>query len=209
MPIKSGVWSDFSFDRRALHPYYGALMLNAPSSKILPRQVDPRKFAQQGIDLQGNIPLEALDRLAQIAVGDNADIEVELHFEVDDQRHRLLRGQVSAKLQLTCERCMEPCDQHIEGSLALGVVWDEDQAKNLPKSIDAWIAPEGASDLYEVIEEEILLCIPMAVYHDHQCVDLAHYSAGDNDASDETAEAEAERRNNPFQVLEQLKGSPK
>lgn len=184
-------------------------MLNDPSLKILPRHVDPRKFAQQGIELQGAIPLEGLDRLSKIAASDDAKIVVDLQFEVNDQRQRTLKGTIDAKLQLTCERCTQASDQHIQGELALGIVWDEDRAKQLPRSLDAWIAPEGMSDLYEVIEEEILLGIPIAVYHDHQCVDLAHYSTEDNDDSDETAEPVAERQNNPFQVLEQLKGSPK
>ncbi|MCV6628201.1 MAG: YceD family protein [Cellvibrionaceae bacterium] len=171
--------------------------------------MDPRKFAQQEVVLQGTLPLAELERLSALAAGDQAEITAELEFGVDDQRHRLLTGKVSAKLQLTCERCMEACDQHIEGELALGIVWDEEQAKQLPRRLDAWIAPEGVSDIYEVIEEEILLGIPMGVYHDHQCVDLAHYSVGGDDGADETAAPAAERRNNPFQVLEQLKGTPK
>lgn len=186
-------------------------MLNSPLVKVLPRQVDPRKFSQQGINLKGQIPLGELARLSEVALGESANILVDLQFEVNDQRQRLLTGQIDAHLQLTCERCMEACEQHIQGELALGIVWDEDRAKQLPRSIDAWIAPEGLSDIYEVIEEEILLCIPIANYHDHQCVDLAHYStaSGGDDASDETAEAAAEQQNNPFQMLKQLKGSPK
>jgi len=183
-------------------------MLNTPSNKALPQLLDPRKFAQQGIELKGFIELSALPRLAQLSVSEQAQIEVELQFEVDDQRHRLLRGKIEAKVQMSCQRCMEACDQHIKGNLNLGIVWDEEKAQQLPRSMDSWIAPEGVSDIYEVIEEELLLCLPMASYHDHQCVDVAHYHSGD-DAPDETAEAEADQQNNPFQVLKQLKGTPK
>lgn len=183
-------------------------MLSTPLNKILPQHLDPRKFAQQGITLMGEIELRGLPRIAELALPGTSEIRVELAFEVNDQKQRVLRGQIEATLPVMCQRCMDVCDQHLKGELNLGIVWDEEKAKQLPKSLDAWIAPEGPSDIYEVIEEEMLLCLPMASYHDHQCVDIAHYSSGD-DATEETAVAAADQQTNPFQVLEQLKGTPK
>lgn len=177
-------------------------MSNTPEQTRLPKLLDPRKFAQKGIELEGQIPLREMPRVAELVLDQDALVAVKLHFSVDEQRFKLITGTVSAELQLPCQRCLEPAPVSLESSVNLAVAWDEDEAKNFPKRFDPLIHWEGQTDIYIVIEDEILLNLPMVVYHDHDCI-------GKTSFGDEEADSGLEEEKNPFQILEQLKGSPK
>ncbi len=177
-------------------------MLETSSDRPLPRFIDPRKFAQQGIQVEGSIHASELERFAENQVLDAPDVNVELDFYVDEQRHKVIGGRVSCVAQVPCQRCLEPVSLELDCTLNLGVVWDEEKAKQLPASLDPLILPEdGSTDIYQVVEEELLLALPMVAYHTHDCIDKALYSCGEP--------AKPEPKENPFNVLEQLKGSPK
>ena len=78
----------------------------------------------------------------------------------------------------------------------------EERAKQLPKSMDPVILGEGQADLYTIIEDELLLNLPMVSYHKEDCIEQTSFG-------EDNTEESAESSSNPFQVLEQLKGSPK
>jgi uncharacterized protein len=177
-------------------------MSTDPYEKILPRQLDPRKFAQKGIALSGRIEVTDLPRVAVAVIESDSEVTVDVEFGIDSERRKTLSGTAHAKLQVICQRCLEPMALELESQLALAVVWTEEQATNLPKSLDPWILEEGVADLYEIIEEELLLNLPMVSYHENACVDASAFTSGE-------AVIETETKPNPFQVLEQLKGSPK
>lgn len=177
-------------------------MSSTPSNTHLPRHIDPRKFAQQGLDLSGFIAVSELTRLAEIALDSSDKVEVELEFGVDDERHRVIVGRAHCALQVTCQRCLEPVEVVLDAEINLAIVWDEERAKQLPKALDPLILPEGVADIYSIIEDELLLNLPMVSYHDEDCIEQTSFG-------DDEVEAKTESTKNPFQVLEQLKGSPK
>jgi uncharacterized protein len=176
-------------------------MLETPSAKPLPRQGDPRKFAQQGIDLQGFLPVSELPRLSEALVASDTRAEVVLKFGISDEGKKVVTGTARANLELVCQRCLEPVIVPVVSDIALAIVWSEEEATKLPKYLDPWIAEEGAADLYTMVEDELLLSMPAVAYHEEPCVESTLFSSG------EPATEKVEK--NPFQILEQLKGSPK
>lgn len=179
-------------------------MSDAPSKQSLPRLVDPRKFAQKGVSLSGYVLLTDMPRLAEAVEGGAMEIEVHLEFGRDQQGAKTLVGKARAEVSVMCQRCLQPTQYELIAPIALAVVWNEDQAKNLPKSLDPWILDEGVADLYQAIEEELLLALPMVAYHEKKCIDASLLQAGEVEP-----EVSEDTSNNPFKVLEQLKGSPK
>lgn len=179
-------------------------MLYDPDNKVLPKRIDPRKFAQQGVELTGKITVSDLPRVMDIATGDKGEIMVELSFTVDSEGHKVIEGKASGSVELPCQRCLDNMAFAVEAKVHLGVVWSEDQAKSLPKYLDPVIHGEGHIDLYDLIEEELLLALPMVAYHEHACIDESLYHSGEAVLDEQKGQAP-----NPFKVLEQLKGSPK
>ncbi|MCQ3830382.1 DUF177 domain-containing protein [Microbulbifer elongatus] len=167
----------------------------------LPRRIDARKLVQRGQELEGTVPPEALSRLAAATESVEGDIAVSLAFGRDLQRNQVATGRLALTVGLLCQRCLQPVSETIEADIALGFVWSEEQGNALPKSLDPVIQEGDELDLYQVLEDEILLNLPMVAYHDWDCV--AHEAF---QSRSEEPEAE-EQRENPFKVLEQLKGS--
>jgi uncharacterized protein len=176
-------------------------MFKTPSLKPLPKQGDPRKFAQQGISLDGFVPVAELPRLAESLQETTGEIQVDLVFGISVEKKKIVTGQASAELTLVCQRCLENVKVPVKSDISLGIVWDEEGAEALPEYLDPWITGEGVADLYDMIEEEMLLSLPKVAYHEEQCVDRQLFTSG--------KPVEVKKTKNPFQVLEQLKSSPK
>ncbi len=175
-------------------------MFKTPSLKPLPKQGDPRKFAQQGISLDGFVPVAELPRLAESLKETTGEIQVDLAFGISVEKKKIVTGHASAELTLVCQRCLENVKVPVKSDISLGIVWDEEGAEALPEYLDPWITGEGIADLYEMIEVELLLSLPKVAYHEELCVDRQLFTSG------KPVEV---KKPNPFQVLEQLKSSPK
>lgn len=167
------------------------------SKHALPREVAPLKYADQGRVLSGSIALSQLPRLVD-AVEDvhDGDVEAELEFSCDEQRQRLLKGQLKATVSVLCQRCLEPVSLALESSFSLGMVLNDEQARNLPRCYEPLMVEPEHLDLYDVVEEELLLSLPMFAYHEHCQTGLG---AAKDDAIQKV------KKPNPFSVLSVLK----
>ncbi len=168
----------------------------APTQR-LPRQIEPRKLAYNQVSFNGIVQSKNLQRLTDTAQI-NGDIEVNLDFHVDEQGRRIVSGQVKAAVALECQRCLQLIDEQILApNVMIAVVKNEDESKQLPKHIDPWIVEEDEADFYAFIEDELLLTMPVAAYHDYSCIDESLLSRGDGE--------EREQKPNPFSVLADMK----
>ncbi|HEY8570446.1 YceD family protein [Microbulbifer sp.] len=172
-----------------------------PQKTALPRRIDARKLVQREQHLDGVIPRDALPRLVSSTESVVDDVAVTLDFARDLQRNQVATGHVELQVELTCQRCLQPVREQIEADIAWGFVWSEEQGKNLPRSLDPVIQEGDELDLYQVLEDEILLNLPMVAYHQEECVPRDEFRSG------EKAQEAVGQQENPFKVLEQLKGS--
>jgi len=167
---------------------------------LFPVRVDPLKSVEQEVELQGSIAVSKLERLQDYLQDESGEAQVEIKFGRDEQGTSLLRGLCQAQVRMTCQRCMNPVEVELNTSFELGVVFSDEQAKHLPKQYEPVIAEHESLELLPVIEDELILSLPMYAYHT---------ACEDNDLVVEEAEeslpVETEAPNNPFSVLEQLK----
>ena len=115
-------------------------------------------------------------------------------------QHLWLHLQVQTQVPLTCQRCLQPYEQAVEVDRWFRFVMDEAQAlqedEEVPEDLLVW-APKF--NLLELIEDEILLDLPLIPKHD----DCSHAWQ----PSPEAALDAVQERPNPFEVLAQLKRS--
>ena len=170
----------------------------------LPKQADVRKLASREAHFSVRLPLNQLPRIADAVLGADGLIEVDLQFGIDDQKLRTIQGNINTRLQVECQRCMEPVEIDVEASVKLAIVWDEEQAQQLNRDYDPLIVGDGELvDLNQVVEEELLLSVPFVSYHDPaECKGQRSYQSFDKSAE---AKANAEEKPNPFSVLASLK----
>jgi uncharacterized protein len=167
------------------------------SEKIIPEHIDPFRYAEQSLSLDGMVKLADLKRLEANLINREGEIAVQLQFGKDEQKITFLKGHLNTKLSLQCQRCMEPFVYEIMSDFSLGIVTSLDEANDLPERYEPAMVTEGSMALRELIEDEIILNLPIIPRHEpDECkVQLPLIDSGWKQGEGE----------NPFHVLETLK----
>ncbi|HKX95630.1 MAG TPA: DUF177 domain-containing protein [Methylibium sp.] len=175
-----------------------------------PQRLDVAAFAEAGAELSGAWPLAALERLA---AGVSADAPPTAGDEVSWSARGLCRRrpgaapewrlELSARavLRLECQRCLQPVETVVEFDRPLRFVAGEEEASALDADSDEDVLVLSRSlDLRELVEDELLLALPLVPRHVACPAPLAPAA---EPASAEAAPA----RPNPFAALATLKKS--
>jgi uncharacterized protein len=166
----------------------------------IPITLDPNRAAQRRSDYEGVVMLEELSRLEQVVLDEAGEIAVTVRCEFDEQGLVVVRGKVSCKLHVTCQRCNGKLGLDLEQDFAYTPVGLGAESDNLPESYDVVELDEhGEINLRQLVEDELILCIPIVPMHDE-----ASCSFSDKPQSFGEIEAE-ESKPNPFEILKQLK----
>ncbi|MEE9491961.1 MAG: YceD family protein [Gammaproteobacteria bacterium] len=160
----------------------------------LPDEVEPLGLALAGRSFKGDIGLSDMQRLS-VALASDSVLAVQAVFEVDQCRLPVMRLVVTGQVLLVCQRCMDALPHALDLRPVLAIVADEERADVLPEGYDPLIATGKPVRLSELIEDEIMLALPLIAKHLDESV---------CDVFIRQKEA-AEKVLNPFGVLEQLK----
>ena len=130
--------------------------------------IDSLEFARTGGRISGQTPIAALSRIADLLAGNAGSLECEVRGERDREGNSFLLLDVSGVLQLRCQRCLESMDHALCLSSRLLLVppggdWPDDELED--DESDA-IEADGELALLPLIEEEVLLVLPIAPRHD-------------------------------------------
>jgi len=136
---------------------------------MLPKLVDPKRLADQGITLKGSLVAKNLPRISQVA-DVLSEVEVELAFAKDNQGRPRINGVISGMFGLQCQRCLNKVETALSQPVELLVVWSDEQSRSVPRELDPWQVDEQQANLFELIEDEILLALPLVAKHpEGQC----------------------------------------
>lgn len=141
-----------------------------------PRSVDIAAFAKQGGDESGSWSLLTLDRLCGEAHGDAKPVASEQMQWRATGESRARRGgapevwlhlEGEAQLALVCQRCLQPVGEALRARRSFQFVAGEDQAAAVDAdSEDDVLALTRTLDLIELLEDELLLALPLVPRHD-------------------------------------------
>lgn len=183
-------------------------MPTATRGAPLPFTIDVFKLASQGSSLSGQFAAKHLPRLAEATLEIGEAVNAELQFFVGEQGLVEVTGLVCGEVTLTCQRCLGAVRKTLSSEFALAVIRDEADVVGVPRHLDPWLVDTQAGDLRAMLEDELLLTLPIVALHEREhCEPDAAYSLGadDPEGGAEAKQSAAGRRPNPFQVLEQLK----
>lgn len=169
------------------------------SADPLPKQVDVRRLIAAGNSISAREPLQSFRRLADMVESDAGYVDIELRFFIDEQGVRRIDGDVRTVVLVLCQRCLSAMPLPIDSTFRVAVIWSDEDAVRIPKYLDPYIVGEEAQELLTLIEDELIISVPFVSYHDAAECDVAP------DSHSEQYEAEPERKENPFKVLERLK----
>jgi uncharacterized protein len=159
-----------------------------------PLFIDNVAFAKRDDRIEGILTLADCKRLAEVL--QSAEIRYVLEGENNLGRFTL-RLQLDAELQVNCQRCLNsmPLNLHREFSYLINdAPLSEYEFSDLEESDDIdLVEPSPAMDLISLIEDELLMAMPIAPAHDEDC--SANLKGG---------VAQSGEKPNPFAILKGL-----
>ncbi len=194
---------------------------------ISPRQFDLFEFARSGRQAAGvvrvaqlprmlnEVPAEAPDRDTAFTWQAEGSTQPELQDDGTEGPQPYLRLAIHGAAWLECQRCLAPYEQSFNVDAIYRIVNTEAEAEEFPLDEDDVEVIVGSRqfDLIDLIEEELLLSLPVVPKHDvcpqvHESL-VSGVSAAegeDDDAAQDQAEDRGEAaRPNPFAALQDLK----
>ena len=126
---------------------------------------DPLKFARGRQSLEGNLTVASMVRLKDGLASDVGKVEYRLIGFLNEVGAPCLRCQVSGTLKMICQRCLEPMNYALNVDSVLLLTTDANLLQNDdPEAPDVIMAQQDLP-VADLVEEEILLVLPMAPLH--------------------------------------------
>ena len=183
-----------------------------------PLRLDMAAFAAEGAALAGEWPGATLTRLAESQSPPQDGALTPVSWQVQGERHPLPAGepeiwlalQASAPVWLTCQRCLQPLALPLTLDRRLRFVHGESQAEAMDAELeDDVLALPRWLDLRELIEDELLLALPLVPRHD-TCpqplpVALGQSELPGEDPAVDPRPDEGTKQPHPFAALRALK----
>lgn len=167
----------------------------------LPNTLDVRKAAARGVSISGTLKPHDLPRFKALLADEAGEIRAQIAFSRDEENRPIAQVEFEATLSVSCQRCLQPMALDLAGENTLAIVWTDDQARHLPRHLDPLLVPEEGCNLWDLVEDELILALPPFSYHQtNDCKEIL----SDYRQPDEQVE-QAEKRPNPFDILASLK----
>lgn len=189
----------------------------------LPATIDPVLLAEKGVRLAGRVPVRDMPRLRALLLDESGEAEIDIAFERSESSGvRRMRGQiVVAAAQMTCQRCLEPVSVRLVAESDAILLREGEEFKEAAFGVSSGEASSGETSfgtdaltfepsdkvgptvLAELIEDELLLVVPMVPMHPLDECPARRYVAV------EKTRVETEKTGNPFEVLARPKPDTK
>jgi len=172
-------------------------------SRDFPDWIDIDRAADAGRCFSGQARLEWMPRLLEfLDRPEEADTVVDnVAFEIvagrDEQHAARLSVHVHGSVPLTCQRTLARYSHPIDSRSEIAPVTSEHQLAGLPEDLEAKLVPEGRLNLIELVEDELLLALPL-VPRDPQSRPV--------ECTRGEPVAPGDARDNPFAELKRLRG---
>lgn len=168
----------------------------------MPERGDPIHLAEQGRAYEGEIELAGLDRLAGLLAGGEGLVRYRLTFDRDGRGRPYAIGHVEGALPLRCQRCLETFDLEVERDWRVALLAEAAEEALLDEGEDARVISDEGMPLAELIEDELILALPVVPKHPAGAVcELP----GAESVGEEPVEEFEEPEDNPFAELSRLK----
>lgn len=168
-------------------------------NKTLQIAIDPYLCADQRREYSGQLSYEEMERVHDSVLSSSQPIKVELRF-AKERKFIVVTGRIYGDLMLECAACLGDMVFPISIDVRLAIINDDALVDSVPESYDPWLMETDKLMLSTLVEDELLLELPVIARHTRCSVDLPSTST-----SKTYTEDDADIKENPFKALEALK----
>ena len=163
-------------------------------SRDFPALIDPWQMAKGRRGFKGDWPLGRFKRLGDLVADTKGLATFEVEFGIDALGISYLDLTVEARPTLICQRTLVPFEFELRRSVRLGLLGTEADMPALPPDYEPLVVPEEPVQLMDLVEDEMILALPLVPKSGDQPVDTSFGPA-----------VETTEQDNPFAVLARLK----
>lgn len=158
--------------------------------------IDTLDFARRGKCLESRIAVSDMPRLQDLLLSRDGSLNYKLHGSISPKGRSRLRLEVDGLLVMECQRCLGALEFPVNIAATLELVMDEESLIPVEEEEDSvdLVPAEPMMDVLAMVEDEVLLNLPVAPAHPSDACRAANFRA-----ASELDEA------NPFKVLATLK----
>jgi DUF177 domain-containing protein len=136
----------------------------------LSESINPLRLAKSRERINGNMQLDSLGRLKGILLENSGKLQYSLSFDFDESGTCVIESDIDTQLILECQRCLKPVVIEVHKNSLLGIVKDKDEIDALAKEYEPLQLDEETISVEELIEDELLLSLPLAPLHtENEC----------------------------------------
>lgn len=142
-------------------------------AQITPLVVDAMVLAHGGLTWEHQFNDARFERLADVALSVTPSVSIKLKFAMMEPRP-VLHGEMNGKVELMCQRCMGNMQYPIAESFDLMLIENEAELAVVPEAYEPWIANSLHLNVFELVEEQLLLALPLIAKHvdESDCVSI-------------------------------------
>lgn len=167
----------------------------------LPESVDAWRMVSARRSFEGVLPLAGFRRLCEALASTDGLVRFQLDFGRGQLGIDYVDVHAEVSLMLVCQRTLEPFELPVVVNTRLGLIKQERDEAGLPPECEALlVAEDGRLNPADVIEDELLLALPLIpINPDSSLPDEVTGRGAEDDVSGD------ERSENAFAVLRELK----
>jgi len=186
------------FSGRHVHAPEGAMATKEhPAVSSATRAIDPARLARDRSRISGKLPVEQMPRLADLLFSGEGVVSYAVQGDTSAKGQPLLHIRLTGDLAVCCQRCLGRLPLHLDVQRDLVVVTAEELGPLDDEDDDTdAITSTGSLDLHDLLEQEIVLSVPIAPRH------------AENVCGARSGAAKDEASPSPFSALEKLRRRP-
>jgi len=162
----------------------------------LPERIDVDRAVAAGRSYEGVLPLARLERLSGSLFDTVGEVHYVLQFEQNELDQSTVLVSAEATFPLLCQTTLERFEHPVAIVARLGFIVREGDEAGLPEGYEAVLKQDGFVDPVALIEDELILAVPLIPRRPGSDAELAKHSI---------SEELVPQKPNPFAALKALK----
>ena len=127
--------------------------------------LDVDRLARGEAEIEFDVPLAELPRLKARIAGIGGSVHGAARF-ARQSRFAVAELSLTGKATLQCQRCMQAMELPVDSTTHVALILAEADAADVPEDLEPVLAREGRISAGELVEEELLLALPIVPLHE-------------------------------------------
>ena len=136
-----------------------------PMSPPWSQPLDVDRLALGETEIDFDVPLAELPRLQSRIAGIGGSVRGAARFG-RQAGLAVVELSLAGKATLQCQRCMQAMEWSVDSTTRVGLIFSEANAAEVPEELEPVLAREGRISAGELVEEELLLALPIVPLHE-------------------------------------------